>query len=86
MRCAQCSDSTADLRRKGLEHARDVAVRAGRLSLLYCERCGSAIAPPDETDTLLSKLAQLANFGLAAGALPILSRGAAGDAQGVPDH
>jgi hypothetical protein len=63
---------------------RDLAPRIGRLSLLYCDHCGGPLAPPDATETLLAKLSQLARFGLAAGAMPILSTHEAGGTE--PDR
>jgi hypothetical protein len=53
----------------------------GSLSLLYCERCGGPLGPPDATADLLAKLAQLARFGLSAGDAPILTN--AGPAGGT---
>jgi len=48
----------------------------GSLSLLYCERCGGPLGPPDGTGDLLAKLTQLARFGLSAGDAPILTSAA----------
>jgi hypothetical protein len=57
---------------------------SGRLSLVYCERCGSAIAAPDPTESLLAKLTQLARFGLAAGARPLLAADEPSDSRSTP--
>jgi hypothetical protein len=72
MRCPQCEvgggEVKAELRGLGMNTRPGI----GRLSLLYCEQCGTPIPPPDVTDSLLDKLAQLARFGLSAGNAPLL--------------
>jgi hypothetical protein len=87
MLCPRCDEGSEGVGGKGAR-ASASGQRIGRLSLLYCERCGSPVAPPSETDTLLDKLAQLARFGLSAANAPLLgSRSGGGEGwRAAPDE
>ena len=45
-----------------------------RLNTLLCARCGVALSFVDPANSTLERMSQLARFGLAAGARPILAR------------
>lgn len=75
MHCSECEALQPESVRLKLRRPPGAARQIGRLRLLYCERCGSPLAPLDATETLLSKLSQLTRFGLSAGDQPILSDG-----------
>ena len=52
--------------------ARRTVFGLNRLRDLTCERCGLVLPTVDDTDSLLEKLTQLAQFGLTAEGRPIL--------------
>jgi hypothetical protein len=75
MQCSECEVLRPGTVRVTTGRISPAHARMGRLSLLYCERCGTPLPPVNTTDTLLAKLSQLARFGLSAGDRPILSDG-----------
>jgi hypothetical protein len=84
MRCPQCEVGQGEVNPELRVLGRHARPGIGRLSLLYCEQCGTPIAPPDATCSLLDKLAQLARFGLSAGNAPLLSSEENGSTQWSP--
>jgi hypothetical protein len=72
MLCPRCAIGSEGVPGTGAHVAVSV-YRVGRLGLLYCQQCGSPISPPNATDSLLEKLAQLAQFGLSAANAPLLA-------------
>jgi hypothetical protein len=87
MQCSNCEVLQVNVARIVAGRGRLAFPRVGRLALLHCERCGTPLAPPDATESLLAKLSQLASFGLSAGGKPILTQEAvAGGTSGVEDE
>lgn len=78
MRCSDCETLLVDTARPKSDPPSVMLRGLGRLSLFYCAECGTPLPPPDSTETLLSKLSQLARFGLSAGGKPILAETVAG--------
>ena len=82
MLCTHCEGLVAELARQATPtpHARP----RGRdlVHTLLCDRCGSVVLPPDPATSTGGKLSQLARFGLAAGAQPLLERRVAGTGAG----
>ena len=77
MLCHQCQSlSTAD-GEQPLRPTLTNELGLGRVAGLMCARCGAVLPSEDATGRLLDKLTQLARFGLAAEAHPLLvsSRG-----------
>ena len=71
MLCPRCHHRTAS-GAGALRPSPRIVVWAERLSSLVCDRCGAVLPQEDATDRLLGKLSQLARFGLAAEASPLL--------------
>ena len=71
MLCPRCHHRTA-VETVARRPSWRIVLSAERLSPLVCDRCGAVLPQEDATDRLLGKLSQLARFGLAAEASPLL--------------
>ena len=73
MLCQSCQVVNEERRRAGLRDPLGGEV-ADRIGVLLCGRCGAVLPAVDGVDSMLSKLSQLARFGLGAGSGPLLTR------------
>lgn len=71
MLCPHCQTRTP-VEASALRTSLKFVLGSERLSRLVCDRCGAVLPLEDPTDRLLGKLSQLARFGLAAEARPLL--------------
>lgn len=78
MACSYCKELFPQGVRRSCGFAPESAREWERLRSVICDQCGAVLPVAPSRETLLDKLVQLARFGLADGATPILDLAASG--------
>ena len=73
--CEYCESLTHGEPRSWLLRTRRAGLQRDRLGVIQCQRCGTVLPPLDTGEAMLRKLSQLAQFGIGAGAGPLLTPG-----------